>query len=211
MPAPAPRRVHDAAAPARPPARGSPGRLDDVGGHAASLEVVPDRRIAVAPPGERFGPGLARSRASSTSPAALRTASDSSAALGLTARCSRRSASSRAERSRARSARPATASASARRSSCRSGEAPAGRGPARRRCPPGRRRPRERAPRRAVELHGHPAAPVLAQPGDGRHYFFEAAFSTLRSCVTLPFCSATASASTGRSRADATCSGPIAT
>jgi hypothetical protein len=36
---------------------------------------------------------------------------------------------------------------------------------------------RERAPRLAVQFDGNAAAPAGAQPGDGWHYFREAAFS----------------------------------
>ena len=53
---------NDAARPLALRLEGRHGRFDEVGSHAALLEVVPDCRVSVAPPCERFGPILGEPR-----------------------------------------------------------------------------------------------------------------------------------------------------
>jgi hypothetical protein len=53
---------NDAARPLTLRLQGRHGLLDEVGSHAALLEVVPDCRVSIAPPCERFGPILGEPR-----------------------------------------------------------------------------------------------------------------------------------------------------
>jgi len=53
---------NDAARPLALRLEGRHGRLDEVGSHAALLEVVPDCRVSIPPPCERFGPILGEPR-----------------------------------------------------------------------------------------------------------------------------------------------------